>query len=212
MRKLLSTLTLLLPPALLFIALAAWMHREQAQALDSARAAARLNNLSPPRPIAEVASAVAAMKLVTVEIDTTIKVERGDESWRGDVIAAIEAPVRLSFGTDLSKMSVSSLAFSPVTGEYIIRVPRPTIIATQVFPERGVPKVDVGWLRLRSNAGEYYLSQARKDLPAVAQRLQLRPDDALRIESTTREQVEKLVRSIVGDSSHVAVSFLDTEP
>ena len=197
------------PAALVFAALAGWMHLQQSALIASAQAAARVNELHPSRPLAEVVSAVAAMKLVTVEIDTVMKIERGDESWRGDVLASIQVPVRLSYGTDLSKMDVSSLAYSPLTGAYVVRVPRPTRIATQQGTEETPPEVKTGWLRLRSQAGEYYLSMARKDSPKAAEELRLLPEDAERVESTTREQVEKLVKAIVGPRAGVVVTFQD---
>lgn len=201
-----------IPAALVFAALAGWMYTQQSAQLASAQAAARINAAAPPRPIAEVARAVAAMKLVTVEIDTKVRIERGDESWRGDVLAAIELPVRLSYGTDLSQMEVDQLAFSPLTGTYIVRIPRPTRISTQTYSEKAPPQVTTGWLRLRSRAGEYYLSQARKDGSRAADELELLPADAARVESKTREQVEKLLKAIVGEKTGVVVRFKDDSP
>ncbi len=211
-RPLANLLRAAIPAALVFAALAAWMYTQQSAQLAQAQAAARVNAARPPRPIAEIARAVAAMKLVTVEIDTKVKIERGDESWRGDVLATIEVPVRLSYGTDLSKLELSGLAFSPLTGSYIVRVPTPTRIATQIYGEKSAPQVKTGWLRLRSRAGEYYLSQARKDSPRAAEELELLPEDAARVESTTREQVEKLVKAIVGANANVVVRFKDDPP
>lgn len=198
-----------LPALLVLGGLAAWMHRQQSALVSEAAAAARVNALRPPRPVADVARAVAAMKLVTVEIDTTVRIVRGDESWRGDVLASIEVPVRLSYGTDLSAMDVTSLAFSPLSGAYYVSVPRPTRIATQVYGEKSPPSVSTGWARLRSRAGEYYLSQARKDAAKTADGLTLRPEDAARVESTTKAQVEQLIRSIVGEETAVFVRFKD---
>jgi len=203
----------LIAPGLLalsvFGGLAAWMSSQQSEYLAAAQAAAHLNDSAPPRPIAEVAQAIAAMKLVTVEIDTKVKIQRGDESWRGDVLASIEYPVRLSYGVDLSRMDVSAAAWSPLTREYVVRIPRPMRIATQIAPELAPPEVRTGWLRLRSRAGEYYVSQARKDAPRVAADLELLPDDALRVQTTSLEQVERLVRTIVGKTAGVKVRFIE---
>src|SRR6266576_1728405 len=78
-----------------FVGLAAYLRQVQQSVLEAARAQAEMDADKPPRPLAEVTQAVRAMKLITVEIDTKVKVERGDSSWRGDVQASVEAPVRL---------------------------------------------------------------------------------------------------------------------
>src|SRR4051794_34935673 len=94
-----------------FLGLAGYLHQVQDGIVSAARAQALLDADKPSRPLAEITQAVRALKLVTVEIDTKVKIERGDSSWRGDVEATLEVPVRLSYGTDLSKMEVDSVAF-----------------------------------------------------------------------------------------------------
>jgi nucleoid-associated protein YgaU len=148
----------------------------------------------PLRPEA-VAAAVRAMKLVTVEIDTTVTLRRGDTSWRGDVVADLTVPVRLSYGTDLSSVRGESVGYSALDG-LVVRIPAPTRLATEVFPEREAATVETGWLRLRSRAGEYYLGIARRDAARAARELQLRPDDQAQVERVTREQVEALLRAL----------------
>jgi hypothetical protein len=195
-----------------FVGLAAYLHAVQDGIISAARAQAMLDADRPARPLAEVTQAVRAMKLVTVEIDTKVKIERGDSSWRGDVQASIELPVRLSYGTDLSKMETDAVTFSELLGGrggYIIRIPHATRIATEVFSEKEAPLVQTGWLRLRSRAGEYYLSQARRDASDQARELVLLPEDAARVEQCTKEQVAALVRSIVGQKADVQVVFKD---
>jgi hypothetical protein len=196
---------------MLFGGLGWWSWRLQEAQLAATRAAVEVNELGPPRPVAEVASAVETTKLVSVEIDTKVKVERGEASWRGDVRAAIEVPVRLSYGVDLSRMRTDRLAWSPASRAYVVIVPPPTRIATEIFPERKEPDVEVGWLRLRSQAGEYFLSQARRDAAAAAAALELRPDDARRVEEATRNRLAALVRSIVGPDVGVIVRFTPAE-
>lgn len=192
----------------LFAGLAWWLHAQQAGAVRSALLAASLD--APPREPADVTSALRAMKLVTVEIDTRVTVERSDRGWRGDVSAKVTVPVRLSYGTDLSKMKTEAVGFSALgaaAGTYVVRVPRPTRVATEVFSEKERADVEAGWLRLRSRAGEYYLGLARRDAPEAARDLTLRPEDAERVERVTREQVETLVRTIVGKDARVRVVF-----
>jgi hypothetical protein len=160
------------------------------------------------RPVAEVATLAAALKLVTVEVETTAKSERTSESWRGDVTASVKAPTRLLFGTDLSALRVDQVALSPLSGAYLVRVPPPTRVATEVDGGQEEAKVDVGWARTRSIAGEYWLGQARKGLYDEARRLALSPEDAVRVRETTREQVAALLKKVVG-AAPVRVAFED---
>lgn len=200
----------LLGGGLLFAGLAGYMHYQQRKITADTRAAARLNSALPQRPVAQVASAIAAMKLVTVEIDTKVRIERGEKSWRGDVRAMVEYPVRLSYGVDLSSLTSLHVGFSTLrskSGAYIVSIPPPQRIATQIMSERVPPELAVGWLRLRSMAGEYYISQARKDAPRAAADLELLPDDARRIEELSIAQVAKMVKSIVGEDTEVIVKL-----
>lgn len=200
-------LTAAVGAALVFGSLSWWVTRSEAFALADVRAAARVDDDSPPRPIAEVTSAVAAMKLVTVEIDTKVRVQRGDESWRGDIRATVEMPVRLSYGVDLSGLDSTHLGWNAVAQAYVVRVPSIRRIATQLIGERAPPELQVGWMRLRSRGGEYYLSLARKDAPGVALNLELLPADAQRVEATTRIQIKALVQKIAGADVPVMVLF-----
>ncbi|HYE63270.1 MAG TPA: hypothetical protein VD997_14840 [Phycisphaerales bacterium] len=206
-----AKLFIFLLAAALSLALAAYLRNLQTSLISEARAQAALDTARPPRPIADVAQAVRAMKLVTVEIDTTVKVERSESSWRGDVRASIEVPVRLHYGTDLSQMTVDRAAWSALLGArggYIVQIPRPTRIATEVFSEREAPLVSTGWLRLRSMAGEYYLSQARAGASDEARELVLLPQDAAKVEQVTKEQVTTLIKSLTGPDTHVQVTYL----
>lgn len=193
----------------LFAGLAYWMRTQQDRIIAQS---AFVPSPAATRPPAEITAALRTMKLVTVEIDTTVRVERGDTSWRGDVSAAVQVPVRLSYGTDLSALKAEAAGFSPLApgGRYIVRVPRPTRLATEIFSEKERAEVEAGWLRLRSRAGEYYLGLARRDAAPAARDLVLRPDDQAKVDQTTREQVAAMVRSIVGNVD-VRVIFEDPE-
>lgn len=208
MRRPLFTLLMLILAAALFAGLALTMRRAQREA---AAAATDLLDAPPPRPVADVASAVRAMNLVTVEIDAKVKVERGDDNWRGEAWASIEVPVRLHYGCDLSGLESSAVAYSPLAGSgYVVRIPRPRRIATEIFGAQESVQVRTGWLRLRSRAGEYYLGLARRDASDRARDLVLLPDDAARVERETRDRVAQLVRSIVGPRAAVEVVFAET--
>jgi hypothetical protein len=151
------------------------------------------------------------MKMVAVEIDTSATATREHESWRGDVSARVTVPVRLLFGTDLSRLRIDSVAVSPVAGSYIVRVPRPERLATEVDGSQETVDVRVGWLRLRSMSGEYWLGQARVGLYEEARRLLLSPEDAAAVREVTRDQVASLVRKVTG-SAPLTVLFEDEGP
>lgn len=149
------------------------------------------------RPIAEVVSAVRQLKLVTVEINTSVDVESSDSSWRGDASAKVKVPVKLLYGTDLSQMRLDSISLSPTMGAYIVRVPKPHRIATEIYGGNEQVDVQVGWARLRSRAGEFHLGQARKTVSDQARTMVLSAQDAKKVTDATREQVGKLVSSVL---------------
>jgi hypothetical protein len=192
-----------------FAGLALYMRSLEASALRGSAINDQLTAAGRPRPLAEVASAVRELKLVTVEVNTRVESTAEDANWRGDVNARVEAPVRLLYGSDLSKLETGGLSFSPVTGAYLVRVPAPERIATEVCTEQD-PEVQVGWMRLRSRAGEYYLGLARRDLYQRACELALSPEDAAMVRRATREQVEALVQKIVGPRAPVTITFVES--
>ena len=165
--------------------------------------------VTPISQTAHVLGSIRKLNLVTVELATHVNAEAIDESWRGDVRARVDAPVKLHFGSDLSRLRTDALRASPLGNSWIITIPPPERIATEVFGEREQTDVKVGWARFRSVAGEKQLGLARKDLYESARRLRLSDDDAQRVRAQTREQVATLVRSIVGPWASVTVKFED---
>jgi hypothetical protein len=190
---------------LLFGAMAWYLRSREAEIIQSARAQATEH---APRPPAEIAAALRAAKLVTVEIDTHVSLTRGDDSWRGGVAAHLRVPVRLHYGVDLSSLDATAVGISPLSSRVVVvRVPVPTRIATETFLERENAKVEVGWLRLRSRAGEYYLGKARRDAAQAARNLRLAPEDEARVREASREQIRQVVRRILGPDAAVTVVF-----
>jgi hypothetical protein len=180
------------------------------RAVERASDAALRDQLLPSgeaRPVAEVARSIAALKLVTVEIDTRVSRTARDQSWRGDVEARVEAPVRLHYGVDLSGMDVARVAFSPASSAWIVRVPSPTRIATEVLAEREIASTQLGWLRFAAVSGEHYLGQARRGLHERARELVLPPEEAQRVVETTRSQLVTLIQKIVGTSADIRIVF-----
>lgn len=194
-----------------FAALAASMRAMERRVVAHARVDESLTDAGKARPLAEVARKIAEMKLVTVEVDSTVTAETAHESWRGDVAAKVEAPVKLLYGADLSRMRVGGLTASPIGG-LLVRIPAPERIATEVCGDAENIGVNLGWMRLRSRAGEYYLGLARHDLYQRARELTLSPEDAVFVRRTTREQTEQLVKKIVGERTPVTVVYEDGEP
>ena len=109
-----------------------------------------------------IATAARALKLVTVELDTTVLSRSSDSSWRGGVSASVQAPAKLAYGTDLSHLEPDDIAFDQLLRSCLVRVPPPRRIATEVFAERERTEVRVGWARFRSLSGEYHLGLARR--------------------------------------------------
>jgi hypothetical protein len=194
-----------------FVALAVSMRAMERRVVAHARVDESLTDAGKARPLAEVARKIAEMKLVTVEVDSKVTAETSHESWRGDVGAKVEAPVKLLYGADLSKLRLGGLTASPVGG-LLVRIPTPERIATEVCGDSESIGVNLGWMRLRSRAGEYYVGLARHDLYQRARELTLSEEDAVFVRKTTREQTEQLVKKIVGERTPVTVVYEDGEP
>ncbi len=191
---------------LVFAGLAAWLKSLEHRALSRAVVLERTAAI-PDVSLADVARAVTSLKLVTVEVETTASVTVRDQSWRGDVSATVTAPVRLHYGTDLSLLSSEHILVGAPANRYTVTIPPPTRIATDVFSEKETTKIEIGWLRLRSRAGEHALGQARKLLPAQARAMVLRPDDAQLVATKTVEQVEALIEKILNNRATVSVQI-----
>ncbi len=193
----------------IFVGLAAYL-RSQEEGLRGAMNAAPAPGKPPPQ-VAGVQQAVSAMQLVTVVLDTHVTVTARDESWRGDVDANIKVPVRLLYGTDFSRARVDSVKLGPLASAYLVRVPEPSRIATEVFPEREESQVQTGWLRFRAVGGEYTLGLARRSVAEEARRMVLRPEDQEMVRERTRARVVELVKAVAGQGASVTVTFVSLE-
>lgn len=157
----------------------------------------------------QVATEVRAMNLVTSEVRTSVAAESSDTSLMGDVTATVTAPVRLLYATDLSKLAADSITFSPIHALYVVRIPPPRMIAAEVLTQFEDAKVETGLFRSRAKDGEYHLGLARRDLNLRARGLTPDKDQLASIRAGAKEQVEALVRKIVGDRAAVVVRFSD---
>lgn len=183
----------------------------------AARTSAAAAPSAPPLPpwtgpgdqSSTVATEVRAMNLVTSEIRTSVTAESSDSNLMGDVKATVTAPVRLLYATDLSKLDAGAVSFSPIHALYLIRIPPPRAIAAEVLTQFEDAKVETGLFRSRAKDGEYHLGLARRDLQLRAQALTPDHDQLASIRDGARDQVQALVRKIVGDRASVVVRFRD---
>lgn len=196
-----------------FVALSLYLRNAQRIAIGSSTQSLD-SSISPPIPSEDVAAALVAMKLITVEIDTSVTVQRGDRNWRGSIQATVNVPVRLRYGTDLSRLTSKQIVFSPIaedrSGLLVIEIPKPTLLGTEIFAENEHVEVDAAGLRFRSMSGEYYLGLARRDVAEAARALKLTAADAEKVEAMTRQQMNALVSRIAGDTVHVIVRFAES--
>ncbi len=194
---------------MLFGGLSLFLRAQEAGVLRAAAVDDRLTPAGTLRPEAMVSRAVRASRLVTIVLETTVTAQAVSTSWRGDAVASVRAPVRLFFGTDLSNLSEGAVRTDPFGGAIVVSIPRPSRLATEVLGEGERTEVSVGWLRLRSIAGEYQLGQARKGLYEAARAMTLRDADARLVEDATRDQVIALVKAVAGERTAVEVRFIE---
>jgi hypothetical protein len=202
--------TMLVVGGLIFSGLAYYMHAQQQQILSTSRVDSQLDENGKLRPLAEVIETTRALKLVTLIVNSKVRTKVRDERWRGSAQAEVEAPVRYVYGVDLAGLDPGAIRMGNILGLYEITIPRPTRIATEVDGSRPVEEiVEVTGTRFRSQAGEYYLGLARKEIYDQARKNNLPPETMEKINDETREQVEALVRRFVGPSAEVRVKYKD---
>lgn len=190
-------------------ALLALQQRAMERAVASRASLTELDTKPAATSIAHVAQAVRSLKLVTVEINTSVSTDVRDQSWRGDAAASVSAPVRLLYGVDLDQLDASAVSLAPLGKLCTIRIPKPQRIATEVYSEDESIDVQVGWMRFRTRSGEYVLGLARRNLAEQARAMVLSPDDADKVADATRSQVAKAVRALIGDDVRVDVTFIE---
>ncbi len=194
--------------AVLFIAIAAILYVQQDRSLSDSLLGSQLDGTGALRPLSEVIEVTRALKLVTVVVDSRVRAEMSAESWRGNVSAVVEAPVRYVYGVDLSDLQPDAFHTGQVLGAYDIVIPPPTLIAVEVDGSNPVDEVvEVSGTRFRSRAGEYYLGLARKKIYDQARTNVLPPERLKEMRETTKEQVEDLVSRFVGSRAYIHVRF-----
>lgn len=149
-----------------------------------------------PRPVIQIAQVLRALKLITVEIHTSINSESLSESWRGDVRASVRVPVTYYYGIELENFSPDDLVHNSLSGGIVLRVPAPVRLATQIEGEQALEGVRVSGLRLRDVGGEYHLGLARSRVYELARDARLTPGDEQMLSLISRQQIERLLRTL----------------
>jgi hypothetical protein len=190
-----------------------WMLEQERRVLGPSHARA-LSDAGPGSPPASIAIEAAAellsrTQLICVEVRTSVEARSDHPSWRGDVLAGVRVPVRLLYGTDLSRFLetdvLPAISSSPMGQGVVVRVPAPTRLAAEVLSDAELVDVRVSGLRFRDIAGEYHLGVARSRTSEAARALVLTDDQRLHIERETRERVEAIVHAVLGADVPVEV-------
>lgn len=190
---------------------AAGLRAQQERAIESAM---RESATQTSAMQANVVRHLRTCDLVTSRIETTVRAQNNNDNWFGSVVATVEAPARLSYGVDLSKLESSRVVFSPIGGAggvYTLRVPAPKRIATEVFTGQEKTDVALAGLRFRSLAGEEQLGIARARLHEQALRMRITGAESERIRESARAEIAGLVKRLVGEGASVRVWFEDEE-
>ena len=153
------------------------------------------------RPLSEVVRLTRAMRLVTVTVDTTVTSKAENRNWRGSARASVTAPVRYSYGVDLSQMSEGMFRLLRLVDTYVLTIPRPERIAVEVDMKHATKQVEVTAGRFRALSGETQLEAAREKVRPNAQRQALAAADMKRVEQDTLDRVRELVQKLVGDAT-----------
>jgi hypothetical protein len=186
------------------------VHRQHAQVAPFTDIESELDRNGRIRPVAQVLQLVRELKLITASARSTVETTVTDARWRGTASATVEAPVKYSYGVDLSSLPDESVKFNPISRSYSVTVPPPQRIAVEVDTGRPVQEViRVSGTRFKKLAGRDQLVLALKALTDEAQRQSLPADQIAQIRETTRGQIGNLVLKVLGNEHPIRVRFND---
>ena len=186
------------------------LYRQHAQVAPFSDIESELDRNGRIRPVAQVLQLVRELKLITASAESTVETTVTDARWRGTASATVEAPVRYSYGVDLSGLPDESVKFNPISRSYSVVVPPPQRIAVEVDTGKPVQEViRVSGTRFKKLAGRDQLVLALKALTEEANRQSLPADQIAQIRETTRGQIVNLVLKILGDKHPIRVRFND---
>lgn len=159
------------------------------------------------RPLAEVIELTRSLKLITVEVTSTVPATAAYSNWRGTVQAEVVVPVRYGYGVDLAKLERGHFLREAAARRYIVRIPRPERLYVEVDTSSPVhEEVQVSFLQFRRTGGEYFLGEARKQVSSEACRQALPPEVLQRVEDETLEHVREAIRRLLSDAA-VSVEY-----
>ena len=145
--------------------------------------------------VLQVTDAVRSLKLVTWQFETTISAETMSDKWYGNAVASVRAPVRYQYGVNLENVRREDIFLD--TAGYTFIVPAPERISVEVNLAELNQTLQVSGARWKGqNQGQ--IDEARKRLAEIAQASQLSPEDATRLRDVSREQVEAMLRNVIG--------------
>lgn len=183
------------------IALALYLKSEFDQPADVALRG-QLDDQGRLRPLGEVLELTRALKLVTVEVRSNVPAAKCFSNWRGTVQAQVVVPVRYVYGVDLAGVSRGSFILEAATRSYILRIPHPERFFVELDTAHPLHEdVQVSFLQFRRTGGEYWLGEARKEVCVEAERQTLPPEEQLRIERDTLEQVRGAIQKLVPEAN-----------
>lgn len=168
---------------------------------------------------AAVAASARTMKLITVQVTTKVRVEKNVDSFLfGEGKTAVETPVVVNFGSDLSKLKSEGVeVMGAGEGARVrVRIPRPTCVGVSVIADASTTSVEKSWRRMGWWSGDSQMKDAKLEAFNQANRLRMQPvqnsltpADREKIETMTREQMTTLIKVIVGEGIDVEVKFED---
>ncbi len=168
---------------------------------------------------AAVAAAARTMKLITVQVTTKVRVEKNvDSFFFGEGKTAVETPVVVNFGTDLSKLESKGVeVLGAGEGARVrVRIPRPTCVGLSVIGDATTTSVEKNWRRFGWWSGESQVKDAKLEAFDQANRIRMQPieksltpADLDKVHTMTREQMATLIKVIVGEGIDVEVKFDD---
>jgi hypothetical protein len=162
------------------------------------------------RPLAEVMTVAREMKLITMSVSSTVRATVTDARWRGTASATVEAPVKYSFGVDLSELEPEAFRYDFISQRYLITLPPPKMLAAEVDGSHPIREViEVSGTRFKSLAGRDQLVLAQKAIYDEARRQSLPKKQREEIRSATREQVAMMIERFVGPKYQVKVTYSD---
>lgn len=204
-----TRITLAIAAFALLLAFASVIYTARREGIRDAAVARLMTERNVINP-ADVAARLRVMKLITVQITTSVRVEKKVESMLlGDATVAVQTPVVVSYGTDLSSLAEDGVRIDKQGERAIIRVrvPQPARMAVEVFADAQQTTINKSWRRFVWWSADDEVNAAKAQIPLEARALELLPTDRAKVEEDTRQQLSRLIEAITGFDADVIVEF-----